>query len=342
MSGKPRIWYLPTPEHTMRVFRPETFKRLLEKFDVEVNNTGRRIETEEIEQRIAEFDGIITGWGTAPFSEQALQRAERLKIIAHSAGSVKFMFTDELVEKYLRPRGIVVFSAREAIAWNVAEATVGMLIMGCRRWAEMIRHIQDTEGWRPPDVPTNGQYLLGCTLGLVAASTVARKVIELLRGWDLRIIVYDPYLSEEAAEELGVEKVGELNELFERADHVSIHLPNIPETRKMIGREQLRRLKRGAVLVNTARGAVLDHDALYEEAKTGRFVAVLDVTEPEPLPADSPLRKLPNVYITPHVAGAGFYGYLMIGDMTVQALEDFFAGKPVRGAIDLARYGQLA
>ncbi|MGD9519668.1 MAG: hydroxyacid dehydrogenase, partial [Armatimonadota bacterium] len=246
-----------------------------------------------------------------------------------------------LVQDYIVPRGITVFSANGAIALNVAEATIGLLIMASRRWPDMIFNFRETGRWRPDGVPMNGQYLRGCTLGVVSASKVGREVLRLLQPWDLRFIVYDPYLSDEDAQQLGVEKVG-LNELFTRADHVTIHAPSIPETDKMIGAEQLKRMKDGAALINTARGSVIDHDALYEEAKKGRIVVALDVTTPEPLPPDSPLRSLPNVYITPHVAGAGYYGYLKIGETTLQALRDYFAGRPVQGAVDFSHWSQLA
>ena len=341
MSDKPKVWYWPPRSHTERVFRPEHFQALLEEFDVTVNELDRNLTTEEIEEGIEEYDAIITGWGSPSFSATALEKAERLKIVAHSAGSVKFLFPDDLVQRYLLPRGIVVFSARHAIALNVAESTVGLLIMTARRWPDFIINFRETGRWRPEGVPTNGQFLRGCKLGIISASAVGREVIRLLQGWDIHFLVYDPYLSEEEAEKLGVEKV-ELNELFERADHVTIHAPTTPETEKMIGAEQLKRLRDGAALINTARGWVLDHDALYEEAKTGRILVALDVTTPEPLPPDSPLRSLPNVYITPHVAGAGYYGYFKIGEGTLRALRDFFAGRPVKGAVDLSRWEQMA
>jgi len=116
----------------------------------------------------------------------------------------------------------------------------------------------------------------------------------------------------------------------------------IPETEGMIGEQQLKLLKDGATLVNTSRGKVIDHEALLREAQTGRILVALDVTAPEPLPADSPFRNLSNVAITPHISGAGHYGYFKIGETTVQALEDFFAGKPVEGAVPFERYAQLA
>jgi phosphoglycerate dehydrogenase-like enzyme len=314
---------------------------LLDEYEVTVNELDRNLTTEELTEGIAPYEAIITGWGTPSFSAEALERAENLKIIAHSAGSVKHLFPGDLVARYLVPRGIVVFSANEAIALNVAEATVGLLIMASRRWPDFIFNFRSTGRWRAEGIPTNGQYLRGCTLGIVSASKVGREVMRLLRDWDVKFIVYDPYLSEEEAQQLGAEKVG-LDELFERADHVTVHAPSIPETERMIGRDQLRRMKDGAALVNTARGSVIDHDALYEEVRSGRIVVALDVTTPEPLPPDSPLRSLPNVYITPHVAGAGYYGYFKIGETTLQALRDYFAGKPVHGAVDFSHWDKIA
>ncbi|MCD6351917.1 MAG: hydroxyacid dehydrogenase [Armatimonadetes bacterium] len=341
MSDKPKVWYLPVASHTERVFRPEVFETMLAEFDVTVNELERNLTTEEVAEGIEPYDAVVTGWGTPPFNAEALEKGQRLRLVAHSAGSVKHLFPGDLVEKYLVPRGIIVYSANGAIALNVAETAVGLLIMASRRWPDFIFNYRQTGRWRPEGVPYNGQFLRGCKLGIVSASKVGREVIRLLQGWDVEFLVYDPYLPEEAAAEMGVRKVG-LNELFEQADHVTIHAPSIPETEKMIGAEQLKLLRDGAALVNTARGSVIDHDALYEEAKTGRILVCLDVTTPEPLPPDSPLRSLPNVYITPHVAGAGYYGYFKIGEGTLQALRDCFADRPVEGAVDLSRWQQLA
>jgi phosphoglycerate dehydrogenase-like enzyme len=216
-----------------------------------------------------------------------------------------------------------------------------MLIMTSRRWPDFIESIRETGVWRPEGVPITARYLQGSTVGIVAASKVGREVIRLLQPWDVTILVYDPYLSAEQAEALGAEKV-ELNDLFARSDHVSVHAPTTGETAHMIGAEQLRLLRDGAALVNTSRGIVIDQNALYQEARTGRIMVCLDVTDPEPIEQDNPLRTLRNVYFTPHVSGAGAYGYFKIGELTLRALEDFFAGRPVRGAVDLSRYDTLA
>ena len=143
------------------------------------------------------------------------------------------------------------------------------------------------------------------------------------------------------AEKLDVEKTS-LEELFRRSDFVSVHAPMTEETYRMIGEPQLKLLHDGAVLVNTSRGKIIDQEALVEECKKGKIFVALDVTDPEPLPADSPLRKLKNVIITPHIAGTGRYGAKKIGEMTLKALIDFFDGREIENEVDLSKYDILA
>ena len=340
--SKPRIWYLPTPSHTAGVFKDETYRRLLARFDVVENDSDRAVTAVEVEERISEFDGLVTGWGVLPLTETALERGSRLKIIVHSAGSVKYLFTPEMVAGRLVPRGIRVVSARGAIALNVAEHAVGALIMMSRRWVHDALNIRERGMWRDPGKNWSNQFLRGATVGIVSASMVGREVIRLLQPFNVRIFVYDPYLSDWDAGRMNVERV-DLNTLFEESDMVTIHAPSIPETDRMIGAEQLRLLRDDAVLVNTSRGSVLDHDALYEEAKTGRIQVQLDVTTPEPLPPDHRLRPLPNVVITPHSSGTGAHGHLEIGEITLHALEHFFSGRePVPGEVDLKNWARIA
>ncbi len=337
---KPKVLYVPTEPHTKHVFRDEMFRSMCERFDVTINDTGGELAPEEVARRVTGYDGLVTGWGSQPLSEDVFRNAPHLKIIAHSAGSVRHLVTRAMINQYLIPRGIALFSANQAIALNVAEAAVGMLIMASRRWIDHNAHYHQTGKWRSPDIPINGQYLRGCKLGLISAGACAREVIRLLKDWDIKFLVYDPYLSEEAAAALGVRKV-ELNQLFDEADHVSVHAPGIPETKNLIGREQLRRLKAGAALVNTSSPFAIDEQALIEEAQTGRIFPALDV-HAQPVAPDHPFQHLPNVFFSPHTSGAGYYGYLKIGETTVQALEDAFAGRPVAGAVPLERWEQLA
>ncbi len=334
---KRRILYIPTKAHTERVFTREDFEMFLRLFDVRINTKDRDLSSTEVAELITGMDGLVTGWGSPELTDEVFEKADRLKIIVHSAGSVRPILAKSVVEKYVIPSGICVVSCRRAIAYNVAESTVGMMIMTLRRWFDHIQAYREKGVWRSREIPENGQFLMGATVGIVGAGVVGREVIRLLKPFDVKVLVYDPYLSEWEAGRLGVRRV-ELNELFEKSDVVSIHAPLTGETYHMIGRDQLRRMKDGTILINTARGGIIDHDALIEECKKGRIIAFLDVTEPEPLPPDSPLRYLKNVYITPHVAGAGYYGYHMIGKTVIKSLEDFFAGRSVEDALDMNLY----
>ena len=337
--GKPRILYLPTSGHTEKVFKPEVFARFQDRFDVTLNETDSNYTSNQVSERIAGFDGVVTGWGSPPITEKVMQHANALRIIAHSAGSVKRL-VGEVVDTYVAPRQICVFSANEAIAYNVAEYTLGALIMTSRRWVDFILHTRSGK-WSRGEVDSDGQSLRGSVVGIISASKVGREVIKLLKPFSVTVLIHDPYLSDWEAGNLGVEKVS-LNDLFGRSNIVTVHAPSIRETDKMIGREQLKLLRDGATLINTSRGSVIDHEALLAEACTGRILVTLDVTTPEPLPADSPFRQLPNVFVTPHISGTGAYGYAKIGEMTLAALEAFFADEPVVGTVDFDRFSLLA
>jgi len=341
-SEKMKVLYLPSQLHTERVFSQGTFSRLNTNFDVTRLALGtENCTSEQVAEAIPGFDALITGWGTPILTPDVFERADSLLIIAHSAGTVKRMFL-QCAFDYIIPRGICVFSANQAIAYNAAEHTIGFMIIASRRMCDhalMIRN--DHKEWPNRMLRPNSQYLTGSTVGIVSASAVGRKVIELLKPFQTKTLVFDPYLTEQEAVELGVEKV-KLMDIFYRSDIVSVHTPLLPETRGMICRDHFKALRDGAVFINTSRGAVLDEEALIAELETGRFSAALDVTTEEPLPQDSPLLSLNNVIVTPHLAGSGYYGYSRIGEGTVSALEDFFAGRPVSGAIDFNKYNIIA
>lgn len=339
--GKPKVWYLPTQSHSERVFRPETFRRMCEQFNVTINRKAENLTSEEVAEKIEAFDGIVSGWGTPPFSDEALSCAKKLRVIAHSAGSVKHLFPGDTWEKHIVARSVCVFSANHAIAYNVAESTLGMMIACSHYFQEHANAFRETGAWGGPNVPRNFPTVNGSVVGIVSASKVGREVIKLLWPFDCQVLVYDPYLSDWEAGALGVVKVL-LDDLFAYSDFVSVHAPSTPETAKMIKARHLRKMKDGTVLVNTSRGAVIDEAGLVKELRRGRIRAFLDVTDPEPPAKDSELRRLPNVLVLPHLSGAGTYGYLKIGNVTLEALEDFFTGRPVREAIRYEEYHTLA
>ena len=338
---KPTLLYLPSQSHTDLVFEPKVWRRLSRLTNLVKWDASVPCNSENLAARIADADMLVTAWGSPKVATDALNRGTRLKLIAHAAGSVRFILTIEDVKNILIPRGIRVFSGNRAIAYNVAESTIGMMIMGARHWVNHALAYRERGVWRDPAIPKNAQGLLGATVGLVSCSTVAREVIPLLRPFRTKVLVYDPFLKEEEAKRLRV-KLVDLETLFRESHIVSLHLPLLPETEKLIKAEHLKLMRNGSVLVNNSRGKVLDHDALYQEAKTGRITVVLDVTDPEPLPKDHPLRPLPNAIVTPHVAGAGFYGYFQIGATLVKAIVATIAGKPFEGEVPLQRLERVA
>ena len=291
-ARKPRVLHLPARGHTEKVFTAESWARLQAGFEVTRNEGDRDLTEERICSLIDGHDALITGWaapasgGPPPITPAIMEAADRLRVIAHSAGSVRRMLAQVWTD-YIVPRRICVFTATVPIACNVAETALGLIIMSAKRLMEHALHLRGTGGWRTPEIPVGDQYLTGATVGLVGAGDVGREMIRALRPFAVRILVYDPYLAAADAHAMQIESV-ELNDLFARADIVSLHAPSIPETDHMVGTEQLRLLRDGAVLVNTARGSLIDHDALIREAAGGRIRVALDVTTPEPLPADSP------------------------------------------------------
>ena len=166
-------------------------------------------------------------------------------------------------------------------------------------------------------------------------------MVELLRSTDLDLAIADPYLSEQDAEDLGVRRMG-LDELCAWCDILSLHAPDIPSTRQMIGAAQLAALHDGVTIVNTARGGLIDHGAMRAELRAGRLAAVLDVTDPEPLGPDDELRTLPNVLVTPHVAGAVNGELRRLADLAVVEVERYAAGLPPRYPVHEADLERLA
>jgi phosphoglycerate dehydrogenase-like enzyme len=285
--------------------------------------------TPQARAALAEAEVLLTCWGTPTVDAEALADAPKLRAIVHAAGTIKSLVGPECWE-----RGIVVSSGADANAVPVAEYTLSMILLAGKR-VFAAAHGYHRAGARPvkPSDGQTGNYRR--TVGLVSASRVGRRVAELLRPFDLEVLIADPFLDIAGAAALGATLVG-LDELCARAEILSLHAPAIPATRHLIGPAQLQAMPDGGTLINTARGSILDHDALLAELKTGRISAVLDVTEPEPLPADSPFYDLPNVLVTPHVAGAQGIEIRRLGSWALDEIERYAAGQPLRHEIRAA------
>ena len=220
--------------------------------------------------------------------------------------------------------GVKVIDESDGCNEAVAEWTLGAAIAGLRRFEYYDRQLKAGELW--PERRGVAKQLIGSTVGLVGLGRVGRLVAEYLRPFRTRVVGYDPFSTEAQAQEMGVELV-DLHTLLRTADVVSLHMAVTPETTGMIGGEELALIKDGALLVNSARAALLDGDAFRTELAKQRFTAYLDVFAPEPPPLDDILRTLDNVVLTPHVAGSTDMMYLDCGRRAIEALREHFLGE---------------
>ena len=318
-----------TAENVPQVFPPEVLARLRASVAVDPALVAEDFTDPGIAETLARTEILITGWGCPRLDAAALDAAPRLRAVLHSAGSVKGFATPEVWQ-----RGIAVSSAAAANALPVAEYTLAMILLaGKDTFAarDRLRTRRAFSGWEL--VPGIGNH--GRRVGVVGASRIGRRVIELLRPFDLRPALTDPYVDEAGAAALGVPLLP-LDDLLRSSDIVTLHAPETPETRRLIGRRELALMPDGAVLVNTARGALVDHDALADELRTGRLTAILDVTDPEPLPPDSPLFDLEGAFITPHLAGSQGNEVARLGLTVVEEAERLSAGGELAYGVDAA------
>lgn len=284
---------------------------------------------------LARAEVLVGHWGCPTLTAEVLERAPRLRLFAYAAGTVKWQVTDAVWR-----RGLLVTSAAAANAVPVAEYTVAMVLLA-GKGVLLSREQQRDPGVKVPLDPLRaGNY--GLRVGLVGASHVGRLVIDLLRPHDLRVAVYDPYLTPAEADALGVELVQDLDELCGSVDVLSLHAPDVDATKGMIGAAQLARLRDGATFINTARPALVDTAALEAELTSGRLAAILDVTDPEPMPAGHPLLALPNVFVTPHVAGASGNELARLAELAVVEVERFVAGELPRYPVTAADMDRIA
>ncbi|MGI8484041.1 MAG: NAD(P)-dependent oxidoreductase [Thermomicrobiales bacterium] len=186
-----------------------------------------------------------------------------------------------------------------------------------------------------------GHEIAGARIGVIGAGGIGRSFIRQLKALGAKPWIFDPYLSADAASQLGARQVS-LDVLMAECPIIVNHAPTTPETHHMIGKEQLALMQDGAYLVNTARSWVIDQEALLAELESGRIRAALDVFDMEPLPLDHPFRSLPNVILTPHIAGATHEGYARQGDCAVRDIVNAFSGKPLEHEVTLDRYAILA
>ena len=294
-----------------------------------------QFDTDEARAILADADVLIGHWGCPKLDEAALAAAPGLGLFAYAAGTVKMQVCDAVFD-----RGVRVTSGANANAEPVAEFTLAAILFANK--AVLWRRGPAGMASGMADLTNNARGNHGRTIGIIGASQIGRRVIELLRPFPhLAVQVYDPYLSKDDAVTLGVEKV-ELDELCASVDVLSIPAPALPETMHMIGTAQIAALRDGATIINTARGPLLDHEALLPHVSSGRLFAMLDVTDPEPLEPDSPLLDLPNVWLSPHLAGSQGSELARMTEFVVEEVRRWSAGEPALNEVTRQRLATMA
>ncbi|GAA0922683.1 hydroxyacid dehydrogenase [Virgisporangium aurantiacum] len=273
---------------------------------------------------LARAEILVTSWGAPPLTADRLDAAPRLRAVFHAAGSVRALVTDDLWR-----RGTRVTSTADANAIPVAEFTLAAIIFAGKK-APFLAATH--EGWGHHagfgDLSNHNR-----TIGIVGFSRIGRRVVRLLDCLHpVRRLVADPYADAAEVARAGATLVP-LKTLLRESDVLTLHAPETAGTRGMIGARELALLPDHATVVNTARGSLLDTAALVDECRAGRLFAILDVSEPEPLPADHPLRALPNVMITPHLAGSLGSEILRLTDSTLDEIARWRAAQPLRFAV---------
>jgi phosphoglycerate dehydrogenase-like enzyme len=182
--------------------------------------------------------------------------------------------------------------------------------------------------------------LMNQCIGIIGASRVGLPVIDRLRQMDVEVLVYDPFFSQQHAAALGAEKTS-LEDLLRRSDVISLHAPVTEDTKGMIDNDALSLIRDGATLINTARGVLIDEPALIKHLETGRISAILDVSHPEPPVPNSPLYTLPNVLLTPHIAGPIGSERQRMVDAIIKDIERYISGKPLLGQVEIEAISRL-
>ncbi len=304
---------------------PRAAKMLEELGTVIWNESDRVLRDEALKEKLKGVEVCITGWGCQCFDKDILESADSLRLIAHTGGSVATLVTEDVYKK-----GIKVISGNRIYAESVAEGTIAYMLASLRDIPYYSEMVQQNK-WPHEEYTTEG--LLDQTVGLVGFGMVAKYLARMIQPFRVKLKAYDPFVADEVFKEYGVEKAT-LEEVLTTCKIVSVHAAKTEGTYHMIGKDLLEKIPDGTILVNTARGSIFDEEALAEELQKGRFKAILDVFETEPLPENSKLRGLKNVILIPHMAGPTADRMERVTLELIEDIKNLYQGKPLKHEID--------
>jgi len=270
---------------------------------------------------------LITCWSTKPLPEDIQDQAPSLRYACHLCGTVRRKIPRKLIE-----RGLLVSGWGNSIARIVAEHSLLQVLGALRRLTHWQLTMHTRGGWSTKDF-AHPESLFERTVGLHGFGAIARELTRLMKPFDCRIWAYSPSVPDELFAEYGVGRCNSLEELFSSNQIIVELAPLKPENVGLVTEELLNRIQPGGVFVNTGRGAVVDEQALAKVAARGQIHLALDVFVEEPLPADSPLRGLDNVLLTPHIGGPTMDRQRDAGLHALRNVQAYFAGEPISGMV---------
>ena len=279
---------------------------------------------EVIAEKVKTIDGLLSTLNDRIDATLIAGAGTQLKVISQMAVGY-----DNIDAKAAQARGILVGNTPGVLTDATADLAFALLLASARRIVEGVEYIRAGKWrtWEPKALL--GGDLSGATLGIIGLGRIGEAVARRASGFDMRILAYSPSKNPEDVSQLGIELTS-LDTLLSEADYISIHVPLNAQTRGMINAESLRKMKSSAILINTARGPIVDQQALYEAVKAGVIGgAALDVTNPEPMASDDPLLSLPNVIVVPHIGSASQRARDKMATMAAKNLIAGVYGKPL-------------
>jgi len=320
--ARPRVFVTRLlPEPALERLRAET--------EAEVWTEDPPIPREVLLEKVREAEGLLTTV-TERVDDALLEQAPRLRVVSNLAVGYDNIDVDACTR-----RGVRVGNTPGVLTRSTAEFALGLMLAVARRIVEGDRDVRAGKWryWHP--MRWLGKDLHGAVLGIVGMGQIGTAVARLALAFGMRVLYHNRRRNVRAEQELPVTYVASLEDLLPQVDFLSLHTPLTPETRHLIGEAELRRMKRTAILINIARGPVVDPDALYRALREGWIAgAGLDVTEPEPIPPDHPLLTLPNLVVTPHIGSASEGTRLKMAMMAVENLLAGLKGEPMPSCVN--------
>ena len=327
--------FMPEPDGPVRrSFLTESVVQRMESmknFHFSRNETGRPLSRAELTDALRDCDACLLNWSCSKLDSELLGKALKLKFIGVLGGGVRSFMDEDFFGDTTR----VLVNSADVMAKSVAEAAMGYMISALREIPQYDKSMKSGTPWRSDDFFNRGLFYK--TIGLVGLGRVGQYLIQYLKPFSVNFLIYDPYVHT-LPQGFDNCRLTELDEVLTSAEIITIHAALTPETRHLLNHDKLRLIRDGGLLVNTARGGIIDEAALVRELSTGRFSAVLDVFEEEPLSTESPLRKLDNVTLIPHMGGPTIDMRQYMTHGLLDNMEAYFSGKTPDNLMTLQKY----